>query len=62
MQAVEVTSVSEIPNNSYGCAAWLRIFDPKICDALNHAQHTPADKRVIHHLSYVVVVDVETVE
>jgi hypothetical protein len=48
MQAVEVASVGEVPNNGYWSTSRLWIPYSEIGDALYHVEHAFADKWVFH--------------
>jgi len=47
VQAVEVTSVREVPDNGYWSAGGLGIPYSEIGNSLHHAQHAFTDKRVV---------------
>ena len=46
VQAVEVASVGEVPDNSYWSASGLWIPYSEIGNSLHHAEHAFTDKRV----------------
>jgi len=62
MQAVEIASVGEVPDNSYRSASGLRISYSKIGDPLDNADHTFTDKRVFQQLFGYTIINAETKE
>jgi len=62
VQAVEVTSVGEVPNNGYGSTCGLRISESEVSDSFYNAEHAFTDKRVFEQPFCCAVINSETEE
>jgi len=62
VQAVEVASVGEVPDNCYWGAGGLGISQSEISDSFDNVEHAPADKLVFQQLFYRAIINVKTEE
>lgn len=62
MQAVEVASVGEVPDDGYWSASRLRVSYSEIGYSFDYTQHAFADKRIIQQPFHGVVTNLEVEE